>query len=542
MKPWEEFAQQQPTAQAAQPAAPWEEFAAPASGPQGLGRAGAVPQELSMADELIGKLPSWMVDNLPARFARGFVQGAADPVVGTAQLGANLIGQGEGINKAIADKAAESEMLGTSGVGRFVGNVASPANLMIASRVANPGVLQAAGLGAVAGAMNPVEDARNYATEKAKQVLFGTAAGGVGGAVFNRIGAALNPKMTDAQRLLAEEGVTLTPGQLAGGSLSRLEEKATSTPFLGAQISEARQKGIEQFNSAALNRALSPIGQKTDKIGREGFQEVKQKIGDAYDDVLSQIAVTADAQFANDLNALRAAAQNLPKAQADQFDSLLNNLVLSRFTQAGKMSGEQMKKVESELGRKASNYMRDASADVRDMGAALREAQNVLRQTVMRSNPQKAGELQAINNAFAQYARIRRATTSLGAEDGVFSPAQLLNAVKAEDKTVGKAGFGQGKAMLQDLAEAGKSVLGNKVPNSGTADRLAAMVSNPMAVVGSPFGLAAGIPASALYSQPVQRLLNRAALARRGNRAMRLGDLVRAGSAPAVLGLSGAVE
>ena len=505
----------------------------------------SAPEELTTGEEVGQFLSGGILEkalNTIGPYARGFVQGAADPVVGTAQLAANIAGRGDGINRAVRDKEREGEMLGSSGVARFVGNVASPVNLAIASRLSSaPTALQSAGLGAMSGAMQPVTS-NNYAAQKAEQIGVGGVLGGVGGAAINAVSKALSPQMSAAQRLLADEGVELTPGQLAGGMASRFEEKLQSTPFVGGAITEARGRGIEQFNKAALNRALAPIGKQTDKIGREGFAEVKREIGKAYDDVLSQINVSADQQFVSDLVNLRSAAQNLPKAQADQFDNLLENLILSRFTQAGKMSGEQMKKVESELGRKASNYMRDASADVRDMGAALKEAQNILRQTVMRSNPQKAGELQKINEAFAQYARIRRATTALGAEDGVFTPAQLLNAVKAEDKTVGKAGFGQGKAVLQDLAEAGKTVLGNKVPNSGTADRLAAQLSNPLALAGSPVALAAGIPASVLYAQPVNRLLNRAVLSSRGQGSMRIADLLRSASAPAVLGVAGAVQ
>ena len=503
------------------------------------------PQELTFGERAVTAINDFLggaVEKV-APYARGFVEGAADPVVGTAQLGANLIGQGEGINRAIAEKEAQGQTLGTSKIGRIAGNVLSPANLAIASRVSGvPSLMQAAGLGAASGMMQPVLNGDNFAAEKVQQGIIGAAAGGIGGALMKGVAGLISPKMTANQRLLADEGVTLTPGQLAGGAASRFEEKLTSTPFLGGAISEAREGGIEQFNRAALNRALAPIGQKTDKIGREGFQEVKQSIGKAYDDVLSQVNVTADQQFVANMANLRSMAQNLPKEQAEHFDRLLENLVLSRFTPAGKMSGETMKKVESELGRKASNYMRDASADVRDMGAALKETQNVLRQQVMRNNPAKATELQQINEAFANYARLRRASSSVGAEEGIFSPAQLLSAVKAEDKTVGKAGFAQGKAKLQDLAEAGKSVLGAKVPNSGTADRLAAQLNNPLAIPGMVGGAAVGIPASLLYSQPVQRLLNQMLMTQRGPGAQRLSDLIRAGATPAVIGMSGAIQ
>lgn len=470
--------------------------------------------------------------------ARGFVQGAADPVVGAVQLGANVIGQGDQINQAIRENEAKQEDLGTSGVARFVGNVASPANLMIASRLPAAGSLfkQGAAVGALGGAIQPVTD-QNFAAEKIKQTILGGALGGVGGAVLGTAASALNPRVSPAATKLMQEGVEVTPGQAAGGLWQRLEDKLVSAPFIGGSIAEARRRGIESFNKAALNRALAPIGESTDEVGREGFKQVKTKIGDAYDKILPQLNVSVDNQFMQDMGNLRSMAQNMPEAQAKQFDKLLDNLALSRFTPAGLMSGETMKRVESELGKKASNYLRDQSADMRDLGSALQEAQNVLRQLVVRSNPSKAGELQKINEAYANYARLRRASSALGAEEGVFTPSQLLNAVKAEDRTVGKAGFAQGNALLQDLAEAGKTTLGQKVPNSGTADRLSAFDILSLAK-----GAAGSIPAAALYSRPVSQFIARSVTNPRTARQIRIADLIRQAGPAGLLGVSGASQ
>lgn len=502
------------------------------------------PQELTIGERVMSSIDRFTGGALGrgldvvAPSARGFVQGAADPVVGAVQLGANVIGQGDTVNQAIRDNEAKQEALGTSGVARFVGNVASPANLMIASRIPAGAsmVRQGAVIGAAGGAMQPVVG-DNFAAEKVQQVALGGALGGVGGAALGGAAAMLNPNVSPAVRSLMQEGVEITPGQAAGGLWQRLEDKLVSAPFVGGSISEARGRGIESFNKAALNRALAPIGESTDDVGREGFKQVKQKIGKAYDNLLPQLNVSVDNQFMQDMGNLRSMAQNMPDAQAAQFDKLLDNLALSRFTPAGLMSGETMKRVESELGKKASNYLRDQSADVRDLGAALQEAQNVLRQLVIRSNPSKAGELQKINEAYANYARLRRASSAVGAEEGVFTPAQLLNAVKAEDKTVGKAGFAQGNALLQDLAESGKTVLGQKVPNSGTADRLSAFD-----VLSLTKGALGSIPASVLYSQPVSRAISRAAVGPRSAGQIRISDLIRRVGPAGLLGVSGAIQ
>jgi hypothetical protein len=90
---------------------------------------------------------------------------------------------------------------------------------------------------------------------------------------------------------------------------------------------------------------------------------------------------------------------------------------------------------------------------------------------VTRNNPAQAAELKAINTGYANFKRVQRAAAGLGAEDGIFSPAQLQSAVKAGDRSKDKSKFARGEALMQDLSEPGKAVLGNKVPDSGTPYR-----------------------------------------------------------------------
>jgi len=108
----------------------------------------------------LAKLPN-LVGPKTENQLRGFAMGAADPSVGGAQLLANIVGQGEGVNKAIQTKEAQYEQdragVGRSGLDatRLLGNVASPANLAMAKLpVKNLGLLgQGAVLGGIGGAL-----------------------------------------------------------------------------------------------------------------------------------------------------------------------------------------------------------------------------------------------------------------------------------------------------------------------------------------------------------------------------------------------------
>ena len=83
-----------------------------------------------------------------------------------------------------------------------------------------------------------------------------------------------------------------------------------------------------------------------------------------------------------------------------------------------------------------------------------------------------AGRGWKIDKAYANFKRIQRAAAGVGTEDGVFTPAQLLSAAKAMDRTKDKRAFSEGTALLQDLAAAGKEVMPSKIPDSGTAGRM----------------------------------------------------------------------
>lgn len=158
----------------------------------------SAPEDLSAAERILASIPSSMVNNPVFDSLRGFVMGAADPVVGAAQLGAHVTGVGaDGVDAAIKDEAAQLGNSTAAGIGRFVGNIASPTNLLMAAKVPMAATTlgrtaQGAALGAAGGALTPVEEG-GFGSEKAKQIGFGALAGGVAtpliGKVVDRIGA-----------------------------------------------------------------------------------------------------------------------------------------------------------------------------------------------------------------------------------------------------------------------------------------------------------------------------------------------------------------
>lgn len=286
---------------------------------------------------------------------------------------------------------------------------------------------------------------------------------------------------------LMKEGVTPTPGQVLGGTAKRVENAATSIPIVGDVIKAGQRRAVGDLNRAAANRALAPFGEKLPDgmQGREAVGYIKDRLGERYDELLNGITVAADLPFLQKVRDVQrmAGTGGMDPAAVQRLDTILKNRVLGKFIGPGaKVTGETMKQIESDLGQMSASFRRDTSSDMRNLGDALMEVQSQLRHLVGRSNPAIAPELRKVNEGYANYKRLERAAASLGSDEGVFSPAQLLSAVKATDRSKDKAKFARGDALMQDLADSGRTVLGNNVPDSGTP--LRAMVAGGTLGVG----------------------------------------------------------
>lgn len=361
-------------------------------------------------------------------------------------------------------------------VAAFAGDVAGAAPVMLATDgLGGAGIRGAALSGAVAGGLQPTAKGTNFATEKAKDVLEGAAGGAVAGAAGRGLSAAIAPTLRPDAAALARRGVQLTPGQMVGGMGKRAEDALASLPVAGSFIGGAQRRSIETFNRAVIDDALAPIGQalpRNAEMGHAAVADAADRISDAYEQVLPRLTFRRDAAFDGELQNLRTLATNMPPDQSAQFERILQNNVLSRLNPTGTMLGGDLKTVESDLGRFASQYRSSSVASERQLGDALRETQRILRTTLERQNPTDAPRLQAINSAFARLVRVEGAAGNRMTSGGVFTPADLLTAIKRSDTSSRKAATATGRALGQDFAASAQRVLPQTIPNSGSPERL----------------------------------------------------------------------
>jgi hypothetical protein len=444
-----------------------------------------------------------------------------------------------------------------TGAGNVAGSIAATAPLGALAPVARtlPGMAAVgAGLGGITGALAPVDpNSQDYWGDKGQQTVLGAAAGGVLSPLAGLAGHIISPNISPDVQTLMNRGVTPTPGQILGGGFARIEDKLTSLPVLGDMIKNAQQRAVGQFNAAAYNDALAPIGKTfSGNVGQEGIDQVGKTIGQAYDSVLPKMQMKVDPQFQADVTNLGQMANSLPDSQQKTFMNVLKTQIFDKLGPQGNMDGQTLKGVQSELARTSSGYLKDPSFDNRQLGAAVSSLRDAVDSNLARVNPSDlADQLSNANKAWANFVRLRSAASSTGAMNngGVFTGAQLQSAVRGADKSAGKGATATGNALMQDLSGAGQSVLGSKYPDSGTVGRglmsllapgsvAAGLATAPTSTLATLGGIGIG---SLPYTQTGGKLAAALLTARPqlakpvGNAVTGLGRLVVPGSLPALL-------
>jgi hypothetical protein len=346
---------------------------------------------------------------------------------------------------------------------------------------------RAAGVGAGIGGATGFGTAEGGLADRLQSGAVGAGVGALTGAVGQRVvdrfarGAV--GADTTAARELSREGVQLTPGQMlqetpvVGGAIRATEDRMAGFPIVGDFIQSARRRGIETANTAAVNRALAPLGERLPAKVSPGYEAVEyaqDQLGRAYADVLSRVNVTVDPPLQTGIaQVLADAPASMGQARAEQLAEILSSRVMRNVDPStGAIPGDEFKRIETVLGQQQRELVRSMDGDQRALGQALGDIRSEFRDALARQNPVEAPRLQQINTGYANLVRVEDAAGASGsiAREGVFTPAQLAAAVRRN--TGSRSQRGSGSGLMRDLATNMGEVLPSTVPDSGTAGRV----------------------------------------------------------------------
>lgn len=361
-----------------------------------------------------------------------------------------------------------------STVSEVTGALAMPAALAVKPVTRGAGILGDIALGTGTGALYGVgqaQEAANIPEEAIKNALLG---GGISGALSG-VGRLAAPNIRPEAAALREKGIPLTPGSAFGGAYQQVEQAAESLPIAGRIVSGARERQFEKFNTAAYNKVLSNIDPAlkvpSDLTGRAAYNYVEQNIRNQYETVLPKIAITYRPKVEKSFDAVvnRYSGTKLPPELSKDFKTYVDS-IKADFSANQVLNGRRAQAVKEDIARMANAYSTAQGKD-RLLADAYRDLENVYMTTMKNQNPAFAKELSKADSAYKDFVRVQTAMAKTRGEEGIFTPAQLEASVRQADRSARKGAFARGSAPMQDLSGTATSVLGTKVPDSGTAAR-----------------------------------------------------------------------
>jgi uncharacterized protein YqeY len=439
-----------------------------------IGRAAAQGLTLGFSDEFEAGLRSIYGDKSYKEIAKeirsemeGFRE--SDPIVA---YGAEILG---------------SMLTGGVGASRAVGTtIGREAMKRAGITEAGESVVRAGGAGAAEGAVYGAGTG-----ETISERIGGAAIGAPLGGVTAAAGQKIMPVLQEGAKSMLGRGYPLTMGQAYGGKIGSIEQKI-STPFLQESIQEARRRPQQMFVRETIDEALKPLNIKVPQgfTGETAVDFAENAIGEAYD------AVVPKAQF-NAIEPNAKIEEILNKAKADKvfdasdlkaFRKKLNESYF-RFMRNPDAGGEAFKTAESKLSGQIKSALQ--KGDVTDV-RILREIQESIRDEFAEQNPDLP-DLQAVNKAYRNMRPIVKLADQRASSAGEFTPTGLL---KAETK-------GRARTSPEVIrAREARDILGQTVPDSGTAGRLAVGDVMTATTPRKMLGLTGNVLASTLYDYP----------------------------------------
>jgi hypothetical protein len=392
-------------------------------------------------------------------------------------------------------------------------------------------------------------------------IVKGAALSGAGGLLgrgtVKGVAALASPVANAAVRRLTDAGITLTPGQILGANggvigstVKGLEDRAAGFPIIGDVINNARRGGMEDFNRAAINDALKPIGETASDIGHGGIADAQQKVSDAYTAALSKMSATPDAQFTTDLRQVGKDVQGLSSSHREQFNNIVDTDLQPYLNGKAQLGGDDLQAIKQGLDKRIARLSgsdgSNASPQDKDLADRLSDVRDAVMSLAGRTDPAAASDFQKADQAYAMLSRVNNAASK--SKDGVFTPNQFRQAVTKRGYGTTTNNLARGSALMQQLSTDASTVLPNAVPDSGTSGRAAlGLLAGKIAGAGAPgaaLGGAAGYEQGGItgaltgaglgalaFSRPGLRATQKVLAGSRGKTLNTLGDLLRDNSA-----------
>ncbi len=417
-------------------------------------------------------------------FSLGLWQGFKIPLDNAAaalQIGANKLGLSSdtsATDQRTKDIQYLKDQAKAGTVPSVTGNLVGSIPAMAATTMATGNPLLA---GAATGALSSEADNQGDLT---KDIATGAAFGKAGQVGAKVLGSTINPVLKPAVRRLLSKGVSLTPGQIIGGSMHRLEDVSTAVPILGDVVKAAQNRGLKSANTSGVNDALSHINTSLPTnvpAGHPAIAHAQGAFEQAYDAVTPRMGLTMDQGLNTDLTDIgNRMTQNLPPEQSTLVRNMINNDVVTPIATGARgtvtnpataqATGATLKDIDGVLRSKIKLYSGSDNPYFRMTASHLQEVQDAVHSAASRQNPQLASQLDNIDAGYAKLVPLE--TAAAKGKGGIFGGSDLTTASRQGDVSVRKRATAAGRGgPMQQYGEDMRDVMAPTIGESGTASR-----------------------------------------------------------------------
>lgn len=392
----------------------------------------------------------------------------------------NLASQAEVDDHNRAMSGLRSTTSGT--LGEIAGNVVPAAATAI---VPGANTLTGSALtGAVLNSLQPLAEGESRLWEGVK----GAGLGAVGQGVANTVGRMVKPVQAapltgrDADLITKAKsmGIDLNAAQETGSKALRWVDSALDNlPFTAERQATAKAAQREAWQRAVLKQTGEDASLATDDV----LGAAKKRIGQQFNDISSRNNVVLDSQAAKEIAAVAKdnnIAGPLKSGKVDDVAEWLKSLTqgktvtspvlgpngqpITHTLPAQHMTGELYQDVRSILTRNAQSAFSSGDSQ---LGQSLKGIRDALDGAAERSVA--AADSAAWKEARNQYKALKAIQKATDTASGNISPLKLINELGR--KNPNGMYFGIGDQTMPDLARVGKTFIGDRLPDSGTAQR-----------------------------------------------------------------------
>tara|TARA_R110002012_G_C11645463_1_gene611004 strand:- start:8 stop:1732 length:1725 start_codon:yes stop_codon:yes gene_type:complete len=350
-----------------------------------------------------------------------------------------------------------------------------------------------------------------------ENALTGGLIGGGGSKAISSAGKVIAPKVSNLVQKTMARGNELTPGQIFGGLTNTLEQKLGSVV---PGVKKARGRTIEKFNREVAEDILKPLGvimPASIKTNSQASQFITKEIDKSYTKAYQNMQLDLDATFKKSLKDIVKNSGLVGKSKQNlnlEINKIINMIENKSIKGSGKnkksiangIKGNNVKNVSKNIKAKIAAYRKSTNVNESPLEDSLQEAFDIFKQNMIKQNPKSGKLLLDTDSVYGQVVQFQKAVPK-GGKTGMFTPNQLLTSavegMTAPSKRISKANQ-TGK--LQKIANEAEEVLGDYVPDSGTAGNIA--LNSIIAGFIDPLVLGGFLSAELAYSKPIIKLVN----------------------------------